>query len=519
MLRPRSSQVRAQDAAGRGEPVGVDAPDPQVHSGDAGAAVGVDLGQVSHAGYERDGVPAGARTRLATLLGDAVIEGLIGSNPALRQRHRGRRSGVRTAGRRADKPVLQPLQWLQMSERIGVLSGRDDEFVLGLLLTFGALRYGEAIGLQRPYMRPAGIRVDWQMEEIDSRWYVLPPKDDSNRDVDLPPMVHNALTQLIAAHPERRCACRSAKIEGQKEQPCQGGLPCIFVGPKGGHPRNGNFSSRVWAPAADGRYPTSSGERRPDTRAVAVELDSAWPGVPVPSWPRAVPGVPYERPTLNGYSRRPPKLGVNVASSRAQLVAFAVEQGVPEEEARAMTRQLIIDRFIRSQYLTADTPVASWLPILDGLTPHQVRHAHSTLLHGLGTPLRLRDDRMGHVSPEMRGMRMTYTDILPEWRTQLRGDLQRVAERTLAERAWFGLHSPVRMLDALLEPFRDGRRKPVSPMPTRAKVIPLEGRSGWAGQGGPRTHGAFDQKSPAPEILESGVFPVQSESPQTESNR
>lgn len=424
------------------------------------------------AGYARDGVAAGARTRLATLLGDAVTEGLIPSNPALRQRHRGRRSGVGTAGRGKEKAAITPFEALVLAERMGVLSGRDDEFVMGMLMAWGALRYGEMIGLQREYVRLGLIRIDWQLVEAGGRFYLGPPKDDSNRDVDIPPFLQDLLNRQIAARPDQRCACKPAAIEDQDEQPCQGGGPFVFLGERGGHPRNSNFARRVFAPAADGWYPTSKGGRGRQGKPVLVELDSLWPGSPLPAWPAAVAGQPYERPPVRGYQRRPLRLGVNSASSREHLVAFAVGRGVPEAEAHAMTRQEIIDRFIRSAYVREDVPLASWAPLKEGLTPHELaRHSHSTWLMDLGTPLQLRDDRMGHASPEMRGMRGTYTHVSRESRVWLRGELERLGQEALARRAWFGLRSPVRALDGLLAPFRDGLKDPIPPFESRGEVL------------------------------------------------
>ncbi|TYB69644.1 tyrosine-type recombinase/integrase [Nonomuraea sp. PA05] len=435
------------------------------------------------AGYARDGVASGARTRLATLLGDAVTEGLIGSNPALRQRHRGRRSGVGTAGRGREKTAITPFEAMCLCERMGVLSGRDDEFIFGVTLAFGALRYGEGIGLQREYVKLGRLRVDWQLIEDGGKFYLGPPKDDSNRDVDLPPFLQELLNRQIAAHPDQRCRCKPVTIEGQDEQPCQGGGAFVFLGERAGHHRNSNFARRVFDPAADGWYPTSKGRRgtkkhREEDRKIGVaykpvlvELDTPWPGSPLPAWPAAVPGHPYDAPRVLGYQRRPLGLGVNAASSKADLVAFAIRQGIPVEQARDLTREAILDLFVRSQYVSEKAPVASWAPITEGLRPHDLRHAHSTWLMDLGTPLQLRDDRMGHASPEMRGMRGTYTHVSRESRAWLREQLERLWQDALARRAWFGLHSPVKILDELLAPFRDGKREPIAPYEARGEVL------------------------------------------------
>ncbi|RSN02004.1 hypothetical protein DMB42_38305 [Nonomuraea sp. WAC 01424] len=151
-------------------------------------------------------------------------------------------------------------------------------------------------------------------------------------------------------------------------------------------------------------------------------------------------------------------------------MAYALSAGMREAEVAEMTRPQLIERFVQPHRVTEETAVASWLPINDGMPPHELRHWHSTLIHGQAPP-KLRDDRMGHVSPDMRGMRGRYTDILPQWRADLRGFLQGVWDEALAERAWFNLHSPVRVLDGLLAPFRDGARMPIAPFEARGEVL------------------------------------------------
>ncbi|MEQ4720380.1 hypothetical protein [Nonomuraea sp. B19D2] len=303
---------------------------------------------------------------------------------------------------------------------------------------------------------------------------MLPPKDDSNRDIDIPPFLQDLLARQIAAHPDQRCPCKPVRIEGQPEQPCQGGA-FVFLGPHGAHIKDANYARRFFNPAADGRYAGPQGERSADGKPVLVVVDEVWPGEPVPTWPRAVPGESYERPVGRGYQPRPVVLGVNAASSKEKLVAFAVEEGLSRAVAEALTRQEILDRFVRPHRQADDGPLASWMPVKEWLTPHGMRHGHSTLLDGLGTPVRLRDDRIGHASPGMKrgDMRHRYTHIAKEWRTQLRKDLQQVWEQALAERAWFALHSPVAMLDDLLKPFREGRRDPIPPFSAVADVVDL----------------------------------------------
>jgi len=96
----------------------------------------------------------------------------------------------------------------------------------------------------------------------------------------------------------------------------------------------------------------------------------------------------------------------------------------------------------------ADPPsLASWLPLLPGMTEHGQRHAHQVLLDELNVRYVLQAERMGHEVPGMRGI---YTHIAPEWRADLVNGLQRVWEESLAERAQMSLRSASPLLDGLL---------------------------------------------------------------------
>ncbi len=64
-------------------------------------------------------------------------------------------------------------------------------------IAYTGMRWGETIGLECEYTRPAEIHVEWQLRELRSAFHRLPPKDDSYRSpawepclpVDLPPFL------------------------------------------------------------------------------------------------------------------------------------------------------------------------------------------------------------------------------------------------------------------------------------------------------------------------------------------
>ncbi|MFE4856118.1 LacI family DNA-binding transcriptional regulator [Streptomyces sp. NPDC056670] len=136
------------------------------------------------------------RARLHLVFADAVEEGLIDFNPATRRRGRGKRAG-RVANRGPEKVTTSPLGVLLLAERMAVLSGRDDEFVAGVEQGYTGKRWGEMVGLEPAFVRDETIRVEQQLVELDSGEFLLcPPKDDSYRTLDSPKF----LTALVRDH-------------------------------------------------------------------------------------------------------------------------------------------------------------------------------------------------------------------------------------------------------------------------------------------------------------------------------
>ena len=91
--------------------------------------------------------------------------------------------------------------------------------------------------------------------------------------------------------------------------------------------------------------------------------------------------------------------------------------------------------------------LASWLPVLPGLTPHGLRHGHQTWMDEDGIPEVLKSERMGH---EMPGMHGVYRHVSRAMRAELKAALQERWAASLRERARLAPHSIVPVLDALL---------------------------------------------------------------------
>lgn len=178
----------------------------------------------------------------------------------------------------------------------------------------------------------------------------------------------------------------------------------MFLADDRGHERRSNYARRRFRPAADGRHAEARGRK---AYPVLADMASApWPGTVRRSWPAAEPGVEFAPPRRQGFWR------------------YDIEQH----------------------------HVMSWLPVMNGLTPHGLRHAHKVWMDELGVPVVASEERLGHELPGIIG---TYSHTSPAMIKQITDGLQRLWEEALIERAKIADgRSPVPLLDELLEPAR-----------------------------------------------------------------
>jgi integrase len=377
------------------------------------------------AGYA-DGSLRSWRALLHLILADAVEDGLIAANPAAKRRGRGKRAG-RSQHRAAEKTITTALGILLIAERAALLSGRDDEFVAVVTLGFTGIRWGELVGLEAKYVRPSGVRVEWQLYELDNgQLHRCPPKDESRRTVVVPDWLLGLLTEQAARRPSDPCACHGHRylfgghrsINGSAGQsgprlidvarraevgvgtvsavlndkpivsePTRakvqtamaelGYVRGVAAGTLAPHWRRNGFATWLFQPAATGRYP---GKAPHPSRPVPVLADP-WPGVPI--------------------------------RGRGALVKAE----------------------------------ACWLPVAQGLTPHGLRHSYRTLMIELGTPATLMDAQMGH---EDGSVQARYSHITSGMTGRLLDGLGEVWAAALDARREFSPGSPVAVLDRLL---------------------------------------------------------------------
>jgi hypothetical protein len=117
--------------------------------------------------------------------------------------------------------------------------------------------------------------------------------------------------------------------------------------------------------------------------------------------------------------------------------------------------------------------VASWLPILPGVTPHGLRHGLQTWMDEDRVPEVLKTERMGH---EMPGMHGVYGHVSPAMRADLKATLQARWEESLRQRAQLCPHSIVPTLDGLLAVNRQ------DPAKIRSQLAPKIGHRGTGRQ-------------------------------------
>jgi len=208
------------------------------------------------------------------------------------------------------------------------------------------------------------------------------------------------------------------------------------------HPyRPANYARRIFRLACDGRHwPANGGPGR-----LVIADVTAWPGTPVTAWPPGVPGKPFAPPSGWGTQR----LICTGDTGRCPACWHAVRLRLG---GRTVAHNNEPGHCPGSgEQPAGDTPLACWLPVKDGLTPHGLRHGHKTWMAEDGIPEILAEQRLGHQVPGMRGL---YAHASQQMREKLTAALQARWDESLSQRAAIDPHSPLPLLDNLLAPFR-----------------------------------------------------------------
>jgi integrase len=336
---------------------------------------------------------------------------------------------------KADKPWATALEALLFAERCAVLSGSEADFVLAITMAYTGMRWSEAMGLPPECLHDDTMDIAWKLYELNSRFYRGRPKDGSIRTADVPPFLTDLLAAHLQASPRRKCTCRNAEL------PWCPGSEYVFLGQRNAHHRRSNYGTRIVRPAADGWYPRRQGRYGRPSVPVLVDFSAPWPGVPLSPWPPAVPGELHVPPVGRGILRLAGKDG----SGRCPACNHTIQL---RQDGMLIRHKSVAERCAGSGSRPAEpAPIASWLSLRPGLTPHGLRHGHQTWLDDLGVRYVLQSERMGHEVPGMRGV---YSHITPRMRVELKTGLQELWEASLHERALLAERSAVAVLDGIL---------------------------------------------------------------------
>ena len=373
-----------------------------------------------------------ARSALTTVLNDAIPR-YIQVNAAQRRRGKGRK-GQRRIERieKTAKAWPTPLEALLVAERCAALSGHDTDFIMVITLAYTGMRWSEIIGLTPACVHSDCIDIGWKLYELRGRFYLGLPKDGSIRPADLPPFLVSLLALQLAAPGGHRCTCRST------DPPWCPGDDYVFLGPGQGHFRRSSYGERFFRPASDGWYPARG--QRP-AMPVLADVGGASPGRPVPPWPAAVAGEAFTPPTRRGV----PRLRSDEATGRCPVCTRALPRRLDGCVIAHKSREGRCGG--SGQPPAEDIALASWLPLLHGLTPHGLRHGHQTWMDEDRIAEVLKAERMGHDVPGMRGI---YSHVSSAMRAELAAALQERWAASLRERARLAPRSVVPVLDALL---------------------------------------------------------------------
>ncbi|TDD37810.1 hypothetical protein E1287_07050 [Actinomadura sp. KC06] len=417
--------------------------------------------RVENGGRYAQSTAADSRSLLATILGDAKAAGLVDDNAAARRRGRGKKKNRQKGRRRraVGKQWATPLEVILIAERCSLLTGQDDDFVMWVTAAWCGLRWGEVIGLELENFRLSKLHLEWQLGELNGKFYKCDPKDEAFRNddpeffgaLDLPPFLSDLLSTHVQRRRPRPCRCR---------YDCGAGPRLLFLGAEGGHPSRSDYSRRYWRPACDGVFPGEDGKRERPARPVLVDAAAGFPGAPLkPAWPYAE-GDDWEPPRGKGWQRWDvPAVDAFAVACPVPACTAAIGKACLSGSGRETAPHRPRRELAVSRGHVTERALASWLPVRTGFTRHELRHAQKTWMIEDRIPDVMSHDRLGHV---FSGIGATYSHVTDGMRQDLKVALQTRWETALSQRAQICPHSPVRLVDELLVPHREPRGNVVS---------------------------------------------------------
>ncbi|MFI7001397.1 hypothetical protein [Nocardia sp. NPDC050175] len=392
------------------------------------------------AGHKRSSIMKW-RGCLHTILGDAMrVDKLIETNAAERPRGRGRRTSRRRS-RAEEKVITNVLGGLLIAERMALLSGRDDEFVAGILKRFTGIRSGELWGLELDYVRTEQIRIEHQLASVGSRLIQCPPKDESRRYIDWPDFLRSMVAAHVARTNPQRCPCHNMLciFTGLPRTRSRSSVKGVTMASLAAHLGISERTVSVALRGSGGRIADATRER---VLLAAAEFgyDVVPPGEPVWHWTRDSFRRWIYTPAVSGkfppHKKNGPWNPVSLWMPGAETIELSTDAvrdsvlAIPVKSARARKAN------------------ASWLPIAAGMTPHGNRHAHRTDLEERGIPQVLINDRIGHEDNSVQG---NYSHVTQVMRDRLNEVLTEMWFEALDARLAMCPTSNVEVLNTLLQ--------------------------------------------------------------------
>ncbi len=157
---------------------------------------------------------------LSQVMSAACLDGRTAATPCV---------GVRLPSMKEAEPTI--VSPAQVRELVKHMSAADSVFTTTLAYT--GLRFGEAAGLRRRYLRlaDAKLRVALSLSDANGRLTFEQPKTHQHREVTLPALLVEELHEHL------------------RHAPARGLDDLVFVSPEGMPMRHGNFMRRAWRPA------------------------------------------------------------------------------------------------------------------------------------------------------------------------------------------------------------------------------------------------------------------------------
>jgi hypothetical protein len=399
---------------------------------------------------------------LSMCLAPAVPK-LIPANPALQNRRQGRQSGRpgRLPRGKEGRTVTDAPGIMAIAERMAILTGHDQDFILIWQMYTGALRLGETIGLEREYVAADSVDVEWQLADVAGKLIRCPPKADSYGTLDQPPYMAALIAGLVAASQAERCPCH--------------GRAYVFRG-MGAPPRRGNVPLRVIAAAAG-------------VSQSAVSYVLAGKSCVAPRTRARVEAAI----TQTGYQPGPDRGSAVVwhwqRSTFREMLTAAVSGWFPPDGDSSPARPV---------YLAGDWPGVrvkgrnaaaradfGWLPVARGMTSHGARRSARTRMEEERIPDVAAETRLRH---EIQGVSGAYRFVTETMRRQILEMLQADFEAALDARLELSPRSTVGVLDRLLLDRAQARKPRLLPRNSPDQPIPVRSSPSPARATAPRGH-------------------------------